>query len=73
MDMDSHSSHTVVKIVHVVPPGGELTLVSLTDPRIVGLVAELALAARPREPDPVVAALRGGQRRALRHLVEATP
>jgi hypothetical protein len=65
---------TVLKLVRS-GPEGDILVASSADAAIVGLAALLladALAAR-RDRDPVVAALRSGQRRALRHLVEATP
>jgi hypothetical protein len=65
---------TVLKLVRS-STEGDIVVASSADAAIVSLAALLladALAAR-RDRDPVVAALRSGQRRALRHLVAAEP
>jgi hypothetical protein len=64
---------TLLKIVRATPTG-DVVVATVADPRIVGLVADLALAAqRGRlERDPIIAALRAGQRTALRRLAAVT-
>jgi hypothetical protein len=71
MDRQHLSGVTVVRIVRV-SPDGDVVVATVSDVRIVGLVADLALAALPtREPDPILSAIRAGHRTALRRLAGA--
>ena len=60
---------TLLKIVRP-SPAGDVVVATTADSRIVGLVALLVLDAQRgrRERDPILAALRTGQERALRRL-----
>ena len=59
-------------VIKIIKPSlaGDVVVATTGDARIIGLVAALMLDAQRarRDPDPILAALRSGQRQALRRL-----